>query len=47
MLLPRIPPLNAPGKFEMSVYLRNQEYQALIGFAVGAAFLGWRAYSGN
>ncbi|MCC6585694.1 MAG: isoprenylcysteine carboxylmethyltransferase family protein [Bryobacterales bacterium] len=47
MLCPRIPPLKVPGKFQTSIYLRNQEYQAMIGFIAGAAFLWWRTYTGN
>lgn len=29
----------APGRFRWSLYKRNEEYQALIGFAAGAIFL--------
>ena len=46
MLLPRIPPIHADGQFRFAIYRKNQEYQALIGFAVGAAFLVWRMWSG-
>lgn len=46
MLRPRIPPLRAEGRFRTAVYLKNQEYQALIGFVVGAAFLAWRIWFG-
>lgn len=28
--------------FRWSLYLKNREYQAAIGFAVGAAFLVWK-----
>jgi len=31
-------------RFQWSVYLRNQEYQALAGFLVGVAVLIWKTY---
>jgi protein-S-isoprenylcysteine O-methyltransferase Ste14 len=31
------------GAFRFSLYLRNQEYQALAGFLIGVAFLVWKA----
>jgi protein-S-isoprenylcysteine O-methyltransferase Ste14 len=33
--------------FALSLYIRNQEYQALAGFLAGAAFLIWKAYQGT
>lgn len=42
-LIPRGRPLQSNRKFRISLYFRNQEYQALAGFAVGLAFLVWRA----
>lgn len=30
-------------RFRWSLYIRNQEYQALLGFLAGVAFLVWRA----
>jgi protein-S-isoprenylcysteine O-methyltransferase Ste14 len=33
----------APGRFRLDLYLRNREYQALLGFLAGAAFLIWKA----
>jgi protein-S-isoprenylcysteine O-methyltransferase Ste14 len=40
-LLPRIG-ASSPKRFRWSVYLKNQEYQALLGFLVGAAVLVWK-----
>ncbi len=49
----RVPPFmpnfhsNGGGKaFQTAVYLKNQEYQAGIGFLVGAAVLGWKCWRG-
>ena len=33
----------AGGRFRMRVYLRNQEYQALAGFILGALLLVWKS----
>jgi protein-S-isoprenylcysteine O-methyltransferase Ste14 len=44
--VPRLwPRLGKPGskRFQWSVYMRNQEYQALAGFLIGAAVLIWLA----
>lgn len=30
--------------FRMSLYLRNQEYQALVGFSAGALLLVWKSF---
>jgi protein-S-isoprenylcysteine O-methyltransferase Ste14 len=39
-VLPRFQrPLPSAGRFRWALYRRNQEYQALIGFALGAIFL--------
>ena len=38
-LMPRIPKAKPAGHFRWPIYLRNQEYQALLGFLAGAAFL--------
>jgi protein-S-isoprenylcysteine O-methyltransferase Ste14 len=38
-LWPRIPKVKPVGHFRWPIYLRNQEYQALLGFFAGAAFL--------
>jgi len=40
-LLPRIGESNAK-RFRWTVYMKNQEYQALLGFLVGAAVLVWK-----
>jgi protein-S-isoprenylcysteine O-methyltransferase Ste14 len=40
-LFPRIGQSNAK-PFRWSVYKKNQEYQALLGFLAGAAFLFWK-----
>jgi len=38
-LLPRRPRQRATGRFRAELYLRNEEYQALLGFLAGAAWL--------
>jgi protein-S-isoprenylcysteine O-methyltransferase Ste14 len=43
MLRPRFPSFGGGGRFRFSLYWRNQEYNALAGFALGAAYLAWRA----
>lgn len=43
LLLPRFPGISADGKFSKALYLRNEEYQALIGFLLGVAYLWWRS----
>jgi hypothetical protein len=45
MIVPRVTagPSEAPAKFRWALYVRNQEYQALIGLVAGVAWLGWRA----
>ncbi len=35
-----------PKRFQSAVYMKNQEYQAGIGFLVGAAVLGWKCLAG-
>jgi protein-S-isoprenylcysteine O-methyltransferase Ste14 len=45
--VPRLlPSFGKPGsrRFQWSVYLRNQEYQALAGFLIGVAVLIWLAW---
>ena len=37
--LPHRPVKSAPGNFRMSLYRRNEEYQALLGFLAGAGWL--------
>src|SRR5688572_2800342 len=41
-LFPYRAPLPATGEFRPSLYLRNQEYQALIGYLLGLAYLLWK-----
>ena len=38
-LWPRLKPAHTDGRFRFDLYLRNREYQALLGFLLGAAFL--------
>jgi protein-S-isoprenylcysteine O-methyltransferase Ste14 len=38
-LVPRLTFAGAPGRFRWSLYRKNQEYQALLGFLAGAALL--------
>jgi protein-S-isoprenylcysteine O-methyltransferase Ste14 len=44
-LWPTLKPARRPERFRWDLYVRNREYQALIGFAVGALFLIARALS--
>lgn len=41
---PRFPGRGAGGRFRLSLYMKNQEYQALAGFLAGAVFLLWKAF---
>jgi protein-S-isoprenylcysteine O-methyltransferase Ste14 len=41
-LLPYRAPAREAGSFQPSLYVRNQEYQALIGYLGGLAYLVWR-----
>jgi len=43
LILPSRPSMASPTRFAWSLYLRNEEYKALIAFAVAAVFLSWRA----
>jgi hypothetical protein len=45
-LLPTLRPLKSLHPFRASLYLRNQEYQAAAGFAIGALFLMWKSWRG-
>jgi protein-S-isoprenylcysteine O-methyltransferase Ste14 len=38
----RIPP-ETPGSFDLALYLRNQEYRALVGYLAAILFLYWKA----
>ncbi len=44
MLWPRLTHAGANNRFRGSLSLKNQEYQALVGFLAGAAFLIWKAW---
>ncbi len=44
-LWPTLAPINKPGYFRWDLYVRNREYQAFIGFVVGAAYLIVRAFT--
>jgi len=44
-LLPRFPAAPSNRIFQWSVYMKNQEYQALLGFLAGTAFLLWKTLS--
>jgi protein-S-isoprenylcysteine O-methyltransferase Ste14 len=45
-LFPRFAAANAKS-FRWSVYMKNQEYQALLGFLAGAAVLVWKALTSS
>ena len=42
MLVPRLTPAASPGRFRWAVYIRNEEYQAGLGFVAGVAVLLWK-----
>lgn len=42
MLWPRLRPYSRGGRFQWTLYRRNQEYQALAAFVAAGAFLVWR-----
>jgi len=44
-LAPRLRPV-ARGRFRWSLYRRNEEYRALLGYLAGLAALAWKAWSG-
>jgi protein-S-isoprenylcysteine O-methyltransferase Ste14 len=43
LLWPRPPIQTGPGRFEWSLYWKNQEYKAALAFAAAAAFLYWKS----
>jgi protein-S-isoprenylcysteine O-methyltransferase Ste14 len=43
MLIPRVPGGKSERRFRWAVYLKNEEYQAGLGFLAGAALLVWKA----
>jgi protein-S-isoprenylcysteine O-methyltransferase Ste14 len=42
-LLPRLVPAGQALRFEPALYWKNREYQAALGFALGAALLIWKS----
>jgi len=45
--LPRLQPFgvaNTSPRFQINLYRKNQEYQALIAFIAGLAWLAWKAF---
>jgi protein-S-isoprenylcysteine O-methyltransferase Ste14 len=46
-LWPTLNPVQRPQRFRWELYIRNREYQALIGFVLGAAFLVIRYVSNS
>jgi protein-S-isoprenylcysteine O-methyltransferase Ste14 len=44
LLFPRLPRYGGQGAFRGSLYLRNQEYNALAGFVAGVVWLAWKAW---
>jgi hypothetical protein len=42
-LWPRLEPNSGRDRFRFSLYLKNQEYQALAGFLAGVGLLIWKA----
>ena len=44
-LWPTLNPARKPGRFRWALYVHNREYQALIGFLVGGAYLIVRAFT--
>lgn len=43
MFWPSIPEKESGGEFQRKVYLRNEEYKALLAFLIAIAFLFWKA----
>ena len=43
LLIPRWPGLESATPFRGWLYRKNQEYQALLGFLLGLAYLAWKA----
>lgn len=43
LVVPRGPKIDSPGLFRWGRYLKNEEYNALAGCAVGALYLAWKA----
>jgi protein-S-isoprenylcysteine O-methyltransferase Ste14 len=45
LLAPRPPAERAPERFDWAIYRRNEEYKALLGFALAAAYLAYRSFT--
>ncbi len=45
LLVPRLPQSLGPERFSFELYRKNREYQALLGWYLGAAWLIFRSYS--
>lgn len=45
LLLPRGRRMRTPGRFRWSIYHRNEEYNAALGYLAGLAWLVWRAFT--
>lgn len=45
-LRPTLRPIKSAHPFRFQLYLKNQEYQAAAGFAIGALFLIWKTWRG-
>lgn len=43
VLIPYRRPIEAVGRFRPDLYMRNQEYQALLGYLAGMIYLVWKA----
>ena len=43
-LLPKPPARGSAGRFRFALYRKNEEYQALLGFLAGLAWLIWQAW---
>jgi len=44
LFVPRRPARVGEGRFRWALYLKNREYNALVGFLAGVAWLAWRAW---
>lgn len=42
-LVPCRAPIHSEGRFRAGLYIKNQEYQALLGYLAGLAYLIWKA----
>ncbi|HYZ86663.1 MAG TPA: methyltransferase, partial [Bryobacteraceae bacterium] len=42
-ILPRVPSAVGDGRFQWTLYRKNEEYNAALGFLAGAMYLCWKA----